>query len=139
MIGTLFKKTLPKYISFEDLQNITKYNSTKYIIINTLLANEQDCLITNTITSNSEETVINNLISQYEYYDKTIIIYGKNCNDINAETKYTQIKSLGFKHVYIYKGGIFEWLLLQDIYGKELFPTTINILDILRYKPNNIL
>lgn len=139
MIGTLFKKALPKYISFEDLQNITKYNSTKYIIINTLLANEQDCLIINTITSNNEESIINNLISQYEYYDKIIIIYGKNCNDTNTETKYAQIRSLGFKHVYIYNGGMFEWLLLQDIYGKDLFQTTTEILDILRYKPKNIL
>lgn len=139
MIRTLFKKNLPKYISFEDLQNITKYNSVKYIIINTLLSNEQDCLIVNTINSNNEENTINNLINQYEYYDKIIIIYGKNCNDANTENKYTQITSLGFKHVYIYKGGMFEWLLLQDIYGKDLFPTTSNILDILRYKPMNIL
>jgi len=139
MISTLFKKNIPKYISFEDLQNITKYNSTKYIIINTLLANEQDCLITNTINSYNEETIINNLIGQYEYYDKIIIIYGRNCNDTNTETKHTQIRSLGFKHVYIYNGGLFEWLLLQDIYGKELFPTTSDILDILKYKPTNIL
>lgn len=139
MISTLFKKNIPKYISFEDLQNITKYNSTKYIIINTLLANEQDCLITNTINSYNEESIINNLIGQYEYYDKIIIIYGRNCNDPNTETKHTQIRSLGFKHVYIYNGGLFEWLLLQDIYGKELFPTTSDILDILKYKPTNIL
>ena len=139
MISNLFKQNTKKNISFEDIQNIIRYNSSKYIIINTLLASEQDCLITTTVNYHNEETTINNLINQYEYYDKTIIIYGRNSNDETTETKYTQIKSLGFKNVYIYKGGLFEWLMLQDIYGKELFPTTTEILDILRYKPENIL
>jgi hypothetical protein len=31
--------------------------------------------------------------------------------------------SLGFKNVYIYLGGMFEWLLLQDVYGQKEFPT----------------
>jgi len=38
---------------------------------------------------------------------------------------------------------LFEWLLLQDIYGSEEFPTTSHELDILKYKPmsafNNLL
>ena len=43
---------------------------------------------------------------------------------------------LGFHNVFIYPGGIFEWLLLQDVYGDEddAFPTTVKELDILRYK-----
>ena len=48
MINLIFKKT-PKYVSYEDLQNVIKFNSNKYIIINTLLINEQDCLIKNTV------------------------------------------------------------------------------------------
>jgi len=35
----------------------------------------------------------------------------------------------------MYTGGLFEWLLLQDIYGKTEFPTTTNIIDLLKYKP----
>ena len=46
---------------------------------------------------------------------------------------------LGFINVYIYLGGLFEWLLLQDIYGRDLFKTTKNELDILKYKPDSIL
>ena len=38
-------------------------------------------------------------------------------------------------NVYLYAGGLFEWLHLQDIYGKQEFPTTTYILDILKYKP----
>ena len=34
-----------------------------------------------------------------------------------------------------YPGGVFEWLLLQDIYGNDNFPTTKKELDILKYKP----
>jgi len=40
-------------------------------------------------------------------------------------------------NIYIYPGGIFEWLCLQDIYGDELFPTTKKELDILKYKPRS--
>ena len=137
MINLIFKKK-QKYVSYEDIQNIIRYNNSKYIIINTLLINEQDCLIKNTVLSHNEESVINNSINNYDY-DKIIVIYGKNCNDETVENKLTQINSLGFKNAYIYKGGIFEWLLMQDIYGTDLFPTTSQILDILKYKPTNIL
>ena len=41
---------------------------------------------------------------------------------------------LGFTNIYIYAGGLFEWLCLQDIYGSSSFPTTKKELDILKYK-----
>ena len=53
--------------------------------------------------------------------------------------KYSQLSSLGFYNVYIYPGGLFEWLLLQDVYGVDDFPTTKKELDILRFKPNKVL
>ena len=68
-----------------------------------------------------------------------IIIYGKNCNDNTLYTKYQQLISLGFYNVYVYPGGLFEWLILQDIYGHDDFPTTKKELDFLRFKPNKIL
>ena len=55
-----------------------------------------------------------------------------------AETiykKYKQLQELGFVNIYVYPGGLFEWLLLQDIYGHEDFPTTSQELDILKFKP----
>ena len=63
-----------------------------------------------------------------------IIIYGKNNNDETVIKKYNQLIKLGFINVYIYLGGLFEWLLLQDIYGKDEFPTTSEELDILKYR-----
>ena len=67
--------------------------------------------------------------------NKYIIIYGKNANDDTIYNKYEQLLKLGFMNVFIYSGGMFEWLCLQDIYGNELFPTTKKELDILKYKP----
>ena len=34
---------------------------------------------------------------------------------------------------------MFEWLLMQDIYSKDNFPTTSYDLDILKYKPRSVL
>jgi len=46
---------------------------------------------------------------------------------------------LGFTNVYVYPGGIFEWLLLQDIYGENEFPTTKIEIDILKFKPTPVI
>ncbi len=134
----IFNNKKPKYISFLDLQKIIK-NQSAYIIINTMSFDDQSCLIKNTININNEEPVINNLVNNYDYYSKSFVIYGRNANDTSVEDKSNQIFRLGFKNVFIYKGGLFEWLLLQDIYGFDQFPTNIKILDILKYKPNDIL
>jgi hypothetical protein len=68
-----------------------------------------------------------------------IIIYGRNCNDEKIYSKYSQLNSLGFYNLYVYCGGLFEWLMLQDIYGRDEFPTTKKELDILKYKPSKAL
>ena len=82
-----------------------------------------------------EESVINEFLNQYALRDKVIIVYGKNTNDDTVEKKYRQLISLGFVEVYMYLGGMFEWMLLQDIYGRDEFLTTSRVLDILKYKP----
>lgn len=120
-----------KKINFEDMQIALK-NSNAYLIINTLPLNEQKCLIINTLLATDEETIINKYITNHKNIQ--IIIYGKNCNDETIHTKYQQLYSLGFYNIFIYFGGLFEWLMLQDIYGKELFQTTSKELDLLKYK-----
>jgi hypothetical protein len=124
-------------VNYEDIQYVIK-NSEIHITINTLTQEEQDCLLPNTLNINKEEGIINQLILKGNKHVK-IIIYGKNCNDEKVYTKYNQLTSLGFYNVYIYPGGLFEWLMLQDIYGSSDFPTTKKELDILRYKPNKML
>ena len=122
-------------INFDDMNYAIKSN--KYLIINVLDANDQLCLIKNTIPYNQEETIINNYLQK----DKSIniIVYGKNCNDDLIYKKYSQLKTLGFYSIYLYVGGMFEWLLLQDIYTDEVFPTTSKCIDILKFKPYGII
>jgi hypothetical protein len=120
-------------INYEDVQ--TAINSPGFIIINTLPSGDQKCLIKKTIQVNQEEIILNKKIQSSSVVEK-IIVYGKNCNDPTIYEKYNQCQSLGFE-VFIYTGGIFEWLLLQDIYGDEEFPTTGNELDLLKYKSSS--
>ena len=124
-----------KKVNYDDVK--LSINNKDYLLINTLPNYQQECLIYNTINFSSEEQIINNLLSND--IKKNIIIYGKNSNDETVYKKYKQLVDLGFTNVYLYLGGLFEWLLLQDIYGRELFKTTINELDILKYKPDSIL
>jgi CRISPR/Cas system endoribonuclease Cas6 (RAMP superfamily) len=118
-------------INYEDVQYGIKNN---YILINTLPISEQDVLISGTIQAKTEQELFNQLLKS-NIKDKYIIIYGKNCNDQSCSKKYEQLLSLGFVNVYIYLGGLFEWMLLQDIYGSEEFPTSKKELDIIKYKP----
>jgi len=137
MFSSLFQTNYKK-INFEDVQTAIK-NTHRYLIINTLFIGDQSCLIQTTLPYELEEKTINDLLASYDLSTKHIIIYGKNTNDETVETKYKQLNSLGFSNVYMYMGGIFEWLLLQDIYGTEEFPTTTKVLDILKFRPKRIL
>jgi rhodanese-related sulfurtransferase len=124
-------------INYEDVQYVIK-NSENHILINTLNESEQDCLIPHTLNIHKETDLINKFIKTGNKQIK-IIIYGRNCNDEKIYAKYNQLSSLGFYNIYIYTGGLFEWLMLQDIYGNDEFQTTKKELDILKYKPNKVL
>jgi hypothetical protein len=123
------KQSSVKKANFEDVQQIVKNNNG--LLINTLNLNEQTCLIKGTLDVNKEEKIINDNLKNVNL---KIIIYDKNCSKDNIYIKYHQLTNLGFYEVYVYVGGLFEWLLLQDIYGEENFPTTTKELDILKYK-----
>jgi len=130
-----------KKINYEDVQTVVK-NPEIYMLINTLPLDSQDCLISTTVNVDKEEALINKYLK--ENRSIKIIVYGKHCNDELVDKKYQQLLSLGFNEVYAYMGGLFEWLLLHDIYGKELFPVNIlntskKNIDILRFKPHPVL
>ena len=120
-------------INYEDIQYVIK-NSETHVLINTLSDTEQSCLIPNTINPKKEEELINGFI-QTGNKKVNLVIYGKNCNDDKLYKKYSQLNKLGFYNIYMYTGGMFEWLLLQDIYGEKEFPTSKKELDILKFKP----
>jgi hypothetical protein len=132
-------------INFEDMQEAVFEEKNKYAIINTMSLNKQECLIKQTIPCKKETDFINTILK--EGYDRggttttdrfpcLFILYGENATDETVYKKYEQLISLGItnRNIMIYSGGMFEWLLLQDIYGDDEFPTTTKELDILKYK-----
>jgi len=130
-----------QYINYEDIQELCKTNTNRHttLLISTLPNGTDNCLIQNTIHMDDEETIINAILKQGTMKDYCVYIYGKHCNDTSCVIKYTQLIDLGFKKdaIYIYNGGLFEWMLLQDIFGYTEFPTTIQELDVLKYKPSS--
>ena len=123
------------FLSFEDIQNVIN-NAKHYTIINILSENQQQCLIQNTMLIDLEVKTINQWVQLGKAHEHAIILYGKNSDDLSSlEKKRRELRVLGFLDVYIYLGGLFEWLLLQDIYGTELFATTSQVIDILSLRP----
>ena len=120
-------------INFEDIQFAQKSDS---LIINTLPSSEQNLLIAKTISWEKEIKAVELAIQKKE----SIFVYGRHSNDETIYLKYEQIRKLGGK-VYLYTGGLFEWLLLQDIYGISEFPTNtyLKTVDLLKYKPPTLL
>lgn len=128
--------TITKKINFEDVQYILQNKSQDYnhLLINTMEAKQQGCLIATTTPIALEVELLNEyLITNRGIH---IIVYGQNATDMSSWLKYEQLQRLGFSNVYIYAGGMFEWLLLQDIYGHDQFPTLQEkeSSDILKYK-----
>uniref|UniRef100_A0A6C0LGU7 Rhodanese domain-containing protein n=1 Tax=viral metagenome TaxID=1070528 RepID=A0A6C0LGU7_9ZZZZ len=119
-----------KKINFEDMQRFIK--DTECTIINTMTIDRQGALISHTIDASKETSTINTLINTN--LERKIVIYGENACDDGIVNKYNQLIKLGFSNVHIYPGGMFEWLLLQDIYGDDYFPTTKKCSDILAFK-----
>jgi len=136
MFSRFFTKTYNK-LTFEDVQFAIEHKE-QFILINTLPTTEQSCLIKTTLYHTEEEPTINKLLQRYGLAEQKIIIYGRNNMDETITTKYDQLTNLGFQMVYIYVGGLFEWLILQDIYGKDEFQTTTYTIDLLKYKPPRI-
>lgn len=136
-------------VNYEDMQCVCRtatpiqdhkysnyYTTTRpWLLINTLPPGMQACLIPGTLPIEEEEVAINALIAGLDGKTREIIVYGKNANDDTVHKKYQQLMGLGFKNVRVYPGGMFEWLLLQDIYGAASFPTTSKEMDLLKYKP----
>ena len=117
-------------INFEDVQEVMLNNDA--IMISTLPSHRQECLIRGTKNTHDEVRTLN--LTLENNINSLIVIYGESSCDNSVYTKYKQLLNLGFNNIYIYLGGLFEWLLLQDIYGCELFPTTCDELDLLKYK-----
>jgi hypothetical protein len=140
-------------INFEDVQSIIGVSGSglkqrgndQFLLISTLDAANQNHVIKSTISAQEEEDRINEIISgkNDDAENIMLVVYGKHVTDEKVITKYNQLKGLGFSTVLVYPGGMFEWLLLQDIYGADLFPITstnkCRDIDILEYRSPSIL
>lgn len=124
----------PVLINFDKVKEAIRLPHD-FIIINVLPTFEQGCLIAGTTDAMKEESILNDMMSSLSVADKKIIVYGKHCNDENVSVKVQQLQILGIKDLFVYRGGLFEWMLLQDIYGHSEFPTTSRMNDILQFKP----
>ena len=132
ILSTLFSPKKMKRIGFEDMIDIVA-RPDQYVLINTLGVYDQDCLIRGTLSAGQEESVVNEMLNRYSS-TKTMVIYGRHSADDSVDKKYAQLATLGIVNVLVYSGGLFEWLLLQDVYGEKEFPTTTKSPDLLRYR-----
>ena len=142
-------KTFKKFcLNFQDMQQLLKYyqqhaqipttspNSHEVgLLINPLPIDEQKCILPYTMSPEKETEYINTLIAEKKTDVSKIIVYGKHCNDFSVLKKQAQLQSLGFTNVFVYLGGMFEWLLLQDFFSTALFPTTTIEKDLLVFMP----
>lgn len=112
------------HINYQELQS--KIGIT-LILLNTLSEDEQKYLIKGTLNAVYEMGIMNDHLKKNKNIE--IIIYGKDHYDTSVIKKYNQLKKLGFKNVSIYFGGLFEWALLQEIYGSSNFQTDGQIKD----------
>jgi hypothetical protein len=141
MLQWVLQKALPslseRAIGFEDMLHIISHPD-KFLLINTLSGSEQTILIKGTLTAREEEENINDFLTKYTDTPKFIVLYGRNSCDDAPSKKHRQLLSLGINEVFIYTGGLFEWLLLQDVYGAAEFPTQSSqtgAVDMLVYRP----
>lgn len=130
MFQTLFTSSntdsIYKKLNIEEMQTILK-TPEKYIIIHTLMYEYQDCILPGTVPDTREESVINEMLTRIDIPDKPIVIYGKNARDETVEKKAKQLKSLGIHDISVYYGGMFEWLLLNEVYGYTEFPVQVQV------------
>ena len=120
--------SMPSY-NYHQLQDRMKND---IVLINTLPILRQECLIKGTLKATHEVEHMNKLLKTNK--NKEIIVYGIHHTDLTVITKYNQLKKLGFKNVHIYFGGMYEWLLLQDVFTSINFQTDGAIENIVDYK-----
>ncbi len=118
-------------VTYEDVQRAQKDSGA--LLVSTLPASEQGCLLATTLPPAAEERELNSCLKQGDG-GRLVIVYGRNTLDLSPEKKCKQLTGLGFSRVRLYAGGLFEWALLQDIYGPALFPSTTPCGDPTRFK-----
>jgi len=142
MMSSILFKAPVSNIGFDDILVALK-DKTRYIFISTMPVDMQNALIPNTIPCSDEATTINRIMDEFNTAKYTLIVYGKNACDTDPSKKYEQLWNLGFSDIHIFPGGMFEYILLNDMYGEKLFPISgsngtgspVVTVDIMTYRP----
>jgi hypothetical protein len=123
-------------IGFEEMHRAIR-SPRDYCVIHTMPVGEQDCLVLGTVKAEEEVSRIDGILEKTGSSSSAtkIVVYGRNNVDETVEKKYRQLIGLGLTEVYVYVGGMFEWVLLQELYGEDNFPTVGRCKDLLRFKP----
>ncbi len=88
-------------------------------LINTLPPHDQRCRIAGTLSVEAEIAAVNGCRARDA---QLVVVYGRHSTDLSARAKREQLLGLGFVHVEVYVGGLFEWLMLREVFGAEEFP-----------------
>lgn len=89
----------------------------RVMLFNGLKKQYHSCVIPSTIPYSDMRKAIKSMTSEH-----IPVVYCANYS-CNASHKFAEKKLGHLDTVYIYSGGIFEWLLLQKKYGKKKYPT----------------
>jgi hypothetical protein len=100
-------------ISASDIKFIQEKFINDYLIVTTIKDTNNTPLIKGTLQPEKEEYFINKIIQNKNNNIKGIIIYGMNNQDISVIDKYKQLLKFNVTNIFIYIGGLFEWLLLN--------------------------
>jgi rhodanese-related sulfurtransferase len=131
-MGVMYSMPSYNYYQLQDRMNKQKNNQNDIILINTLPITRQDCLIKGTLKAIVEVEYMNKLLKTNK--NKEIVVYGIHHTDKSVIQKYNQLKKLGFTNVHIYFGGMYEWLLLQEVFDTTNFQTDGFVKNIVDYK-----
>lgn len=118
--------------------NFDNVKYDKRILIHVMDDADQRVLIKGTLTIEEEVETMNSVLNASKQGETSVIIYGKNMDDYGRVVKrYNQLRQMGF-NAFVYLGGIFEWLLLQEVYGISEFPIEnrgFAKVDVLKFAP----
>lgn len=65
---------------------------------------------------------------------KLVVFYGLNSTDSAPLHRWNNATQLGLENAHVYCGGMFEWLILGELYGNDMFPVTSIQDDLLKFK-----
>ncbi len=126
-----------RWIGHLDLCALLNQEEGTYCLINTLPEHRQDCVIAHTLPCAEEEATLNRWLSRWEVH-RPIVIYGQHAGDATIYRKYNQCVAVGFEQVFVYLGGMMEWMLLRSVSEQSAHEYRIRgeTVSFLRFSPS---